>query len=191
MCLLKTKGFSVFATCISTTSGHVAGKLTPSDFIFEKGVYALAGDIDSGGWALTTALSPMDNENCVLGQEGELYYNNQYISLDDIRCYTCSLDRFNPVADMPDTTVRQMVNAGLTSSQLPYSADEIMKLFCIDPVRFEKPLSTMGHQLFNATAAIGFSQGKEIYCFPWIGTHHIIGNWLIHVFRVCNILAGL
>lgn len=190
MCLLKTKDFSVFATCTASVSGCVTETLMPANFKFEKGVYALIGDIDCGGWAFVTALTAGGaHADDILLPEGQLYYHNKKALLSEMNQFACSLDHFRSAEDMPETTVRQFVEEGLANSGLPYAADEIRKLFCIDPVRFERPLSAMGNQFFNATAAIGFSQGKEIYCFPWIGTHFITGKRLIHIFRVCNILA--
>ena len=38
----------------------------------------------------------------------------------------------------------------------------------ISPDRFERKLSCVGNEVFKAMSAIGYSHGKQVFCFPWI-----------------------
>lgn len=158
MCLLETKNFSVFATCTASVSGCVAETLMPANFKFEKGIYALVGDIDCGSWAFVMALTAEETHN---NDILPIYYHGRNVPLSEMNQFACSLDPFRSLDDMPETTVRKFVEDGLKNSCLPYAPDEIRNLFCIDPVLFERPLSEMGNQFFNATPQSGFRKEKK------------------------------
>ena len=41
-------------------------------------------------------------------------------------------------------------------------------MFKISDFRFNRPIKATGNERFNAMAAIGFSFGKQVFCFPWL-----------------------
>ena len=45
--------------------------------------------------------------------------------------------------------------------------DEIIDMFKLDEERITRPISQVGNMKFRAMAAVGFSFGKEVFCFPW------------------------
>ena len=51
---------------------------------------------------------------------------------------------------------------------MSFNAENIKDLFHIDDFRFDQSISSAGNEIFKAMSAIGFSYGKEIFCFPWL-----------------------
>ena len=49
-----------------------------------------------------------------------------------------------------------------------YTIDEIKDIFDLDSERFQKPIYATGNERFRAMAAVGFSSGKDVFCFPWM-----------------------
>ena len=56
---------------------------------------------------------------------------------------------------------------GLKRSGLSMRADDVKRLFDLDDMRFERPLRQNGNESYRAMAAIGYSFGREVFCFPW------------------------
>ena len=52
-------------------------------------------------------------------------------------------------------------------SKINCSVEDVKKIFDLDDERFERPLKKVGNERLRAMAAIGYSCGKEIFCFPW------------------------
>ena len=61
----------------------------------------------------------------------------------------------------------------LTISQLPYSVDEIKKMFALSNERFERDLFHVSGEISRISIAIGFAMNKAIFCYPWLNTHDV------------------
>jgi hypothetical protein len=44
-------------------------------------------------------------------------------------------------------------------------------MFELSDERFERDLDHVSGEIFRITAAIGFAEGKEIFCWPWRNAH--------------------
>ena len=140
-----------------------------TSYTFSKGVNKMAGDIDSGIWAISYLLSMYKwcSEDFVLFEQPNAIINDKAMSLDEISEFSCYMDESYPLFS-PNQSVREHIIQGLRHSKLEISYDDIRKIFCIDSERFQQPLKNTGNEIFKAMAAIGFSYGKEIFCFPWL-----------------------
>ena len=147
-----------------------------SQYTFSVGVNRLIGEIDSGNWAISYLLSMYEHrsDDFILFAPPEVYINNQLVSLKELSKYSCYMDRLHPLFSENDS-VRKTVMKGLKYSKLNCSCDDVKALFYLDEERFERPISGVGNEIFRAMAAIGFSYGKEVFCFPWLSRKRFEG----------------
>lgn len=160
-------------------------------YTFSKGVNKLVDEIDSGHWAISYMISMYKHqpEDFILFNQPVAEINNKFVSLNELSDYSCYMDILDPLFSS-DETVKELVMRGLTNSGSGYSCDDVKKLFCIDSERFERSLSGVGNEIFKAMAAIGFSYGKEIFCFPWLSKMRFDG-YHCNLTDLLNILEGL
>ena len=140
-----------------------------TEYVFSTGINKLEGDIDSGIWAVSYLLSMYkpNNYDFVLFDKAEAQIDTKTVSLKELKKYACYLDETNPFYSKYKT-VKQMVENGIKKSKLNITPDEIRDMFMISPDRFERKLSCVGNEVFKAMSAIGYSYGKQVFCFPWI-----------------------
>ena len=140
-----------------------------SCYNFSKGINKLIGEIDSGNWAISYLISMYKHrtEDFVLFEPATAVVDNKLITLEELSELTCYMDKSDPLFSTTGS-VKELIIQGLEESQLGYSHDDIKNLFCIDSERFERPLNSVGNEIFKVMAAIGFAYRKEIFCFPWL-----------------------
>jgi len=149
---------------------YSANDLLPSEPVsFRSGVNKLRGEIDSGIWAGSYLLSMYKHrpKDFTIFDEPKATFDNHPVSLLELSEISCYMDEIYPLFSTR-TSVRQLVLRGLRRSGLNLLPDDIKKMFQIDDERFERPISGVGNERFKVMAAIGYSNKKEIYCFPWL-----------------------
>ncbi|MDE6148746.1 MAG: hypothetical protein K2F81_01445 [Ruminococcus sp.] len=138
---------------------------------FSVGVNNLVGEIDSGNWGISCLISmypyfsPLEKGLVFLPHEAMV--NGETWSLSKLSKYSCYLDEQYPLFNTKKT-VKKLVAQGLKSNKSTVLPESIRDMFHIDLERFERPLSGVGNEVFRAMAAIGYSHGKQVYCFPWL-----------------------
>ncbi len=139
------------------------------DYSLSIGVNKLFGEIDSGNWAVSYLLSMYKHkrQDFVLFGEVEIFAGKDRISFDDLLKKSCYMDKSYPLFSS-NKTVEQLVSKGLKKNKSDLSSEEIREIFGIHEYRFKRPLRGVGNDIFQAMAAIGFSYGREIFCFPWL-----------------------
>ena len=93
--------------------------------------------------------------------------NDTEMQLSELHKYSCYLDNSQYKLFSSSKTVKQLISQGLKKSKLPYSLNDICDIFQLSPDRIERPIKSTGNEGYQAMAAIGFSFGKQIFCFPW------------------------
>ncbi|MBR7116911.1 MAG: hypothetical protein IKC87_04300 [Clostridia bacterium] len=168
----------------------VVGKEYPYEF--NAGIYTLFGEIDSGNFAISYLLSmyPYARKDFVLWDPAVAEIDGKEIPLDELGKFSCYLDEVYPLFSTSDS-IRASIEKGLEQSGSEYSCEEIRDLFCLDKERFERPLSGVGNERFRCMAAIGFSYGKDIYCFPWLSHERFVSyhkniTWLLDLLAYLN-----
>lgn len=146
------------------------------EYVFFTGVNQLVGEIDSGNWGISYLIGmyPYILEKTCLFLPTTALVNDVEFSLEKLAEFSCYMDTEFPLFDKQDT-IRNLVQQGVEKSNLPESVDTIRELFQIDSQRFDRPLSGVGNEIFKAMSAIGFSYGKQIYCFPWLSKKRFEG----------------
>ncbi len=141
----------------------------PSGIILNSGTNILTGDIDSGIWAISYLLSmySSSSKEFVFSEKLRISINDTDCPLEKTVSQACYLDTIHPLFS-GNATVEKMIKLGLTKTKSSYLYEDVVKEFCLDKERITRPLSGIGNERFRAMAAIGFSWGKEIFCFPWL-----------------------
>ena len=88
------------------------------------------------------------------------------------------------------TSVDKLVAKGLKKSKADTTSEKIRELFCIDQERFTRPLSQVGNEIFQVMAAIGYANGKDVFCFPWLSDERY-RYYQVRIDAVTEILASL
>ncbi len=162
-----------------------------SCYSFSCGINKLIGEIDSGNWAISYLLSMYKHrpEDFVLFEQPRVAVNNKFISLDELSEFSCYMDKLYPLFSTTNS-VKEHIIQGLEHSKLNCSYDDIKNLFYIDNERFERPLNSVGNEIFKSMAAIGFSYKKEIFCFPWLSNRRF-ENYHKNLTALLQILENL
>ena len=145
-------------------------------YTFTPGINKMIGEIDSGNWAISYLLSMYKyrSEDFILFEKPQVIFNNKIVSLNEINDISIYIDKSNPLFSANDS-IKNMVIKGLRCSKIDYSENDIRDLFQIDNMRFERPLTSAGNEIFKAMVAIGFSYKKDIFCFPWLSNKRYEG----------------
>lgn len=139
-------------------------------FSLSQGVNILSEEIDSDAWATSYALSMYNHKpkDFTLFEKPEVVLNNKIaISLNEFCEHSCYLDLTYPMFSTK-TPVKKLIIRALKTNVCYKSLEEIQELFGLDSNRLERPLSSVGNEAFRAMAAIGYSSGKQVFCFPWM-----------------------
>lgn len=136
---------------------------------FAPGVHRLVGDIDSGVWAVSYLLSMYCHtpKYFSLSEPPTVTVNGNTLSLEEFARFACYLDRSYPLF-AKTAPVCRLIQNGLRRTRSGQSLEEVQALFGISPERFDRPLTDMGNELPQAMAAVAYSQGKDVFCFPWM-----------------------
>lgn len=191
---ISIENFDAFVTCRST---HGVYRTTCNDlsYTFNPGVYVLQGEIDSGGWAISYALSTFYNrkKTDIISHPAPICtYNNQPLSLELLQKHSCYIDK--AVDNKSDRIFRRSVHSivarNIKKNHLNTTCEKVRELFDLTPERFERYIKYVGNEYVRSKAAIGYSDNKSIFCFPWFSKHYYL--YLQHnIMCVCNILKAL
>ncbi len=181
---INTNGF--FVNCRSTRCSYQTS-LDSSQFDFVVGTNLLYGDIDSGGWSLSYALSMYNYDNYDI----ELKINIDGISttVEDLQKITCYLDALY-FETLNQTSVDEIVARNIELHNISVSSEDIRKMFHITESRFQRPLSASGNERFRCMAAIAYSMNKKIYCFPWL-SKKMVEYYSVYLKDLCGVLTAM
>lgn len=154
-----------------------------STYTFSAGINRLSGEIDSGNWGLSYLLSMYKcrPKDFVIYGEPDITVNDMPITLGELSKLSCYMDKIYPLFPS-NASLKKSIIRGLKHSQLKYTCSDVLELFRIDDYLFERRLYGFGNAIFRAMAAIGFSYGKEIFCFPWLSSmrfEHYHNNMIV------------
>lgn len=194
MSIFKIHNFNGLVKCKSTRGMFVA---TCNNFSYEfnPGVYVLQGEIDSGAWAYCYSLCKVYNQrksDVLLDEETELYYMNDKVSLSFMKTKTCYLDNIKQhfYDEISRKTVKQVVEKNLMINNNKKTAEEIRDIFDITSERYNRNLKCVGNEIFICKAAIGYSNDKMIYIFPWL-SKKLTQYYMGHIEHVVDTLCKL
>lgn len=167
----------------------VADLWSLTDFKFTQGVNTLVGDIDSGIFGISYLISMYDKVDTRAVYAHMVRVNGQDMSLSLLNRYSCYLDRSYPLF-RSNKSVRKLIEIGIKRHGMPYSVDDIRKMFELAEDRFEMSICATGNERYQAMAAIGFCNKKEVFCFPWLSKSRYDYFYYRNTFLM-NLLASL
>lgn len=181
---VKSGGYVDCRSRFYTCKGNIPDDTT---YKFSIGANILNGEIDYGAWEISYLLSmyPHRPRDFVLTAPTEVSVNGTATSLEELLQHTCYIDRIYPLFG-GRTPVRKLIERGIRHSGLDCTAEDIKEMFCLDDQRFERPVNAVGNEQYRAMAAIGYSMGKQVYCFPWFSrkryeSYHKNLSWLMEM----------
>lgn len=191
MSILRVEHFGGYFTIYSNLWGVFRSHCDDVSYNFNGGVYLLSGEIDSGAWAFSSTLcSKKRKDTCIIDDNTKFYIENREVSLDDVRKISCDLDAVSKQMALTNKSVRNIVEDAIIKFKRPFTVEDVRKMFQLTDVRYNRLLNQVGNERFRCNAAIGFLQGKKIFCFPWFSKRaeeYYHGN----IYETCNILAEL
>ena len=161
---IKTDGYISCQSSFYTVLDMFESK----NYIFRKGTNVLRGEIDSGNFGISYLIAmfnKVDKKTLFLPPVAEV--DGEIMHLSELTKYACYMDTLYPLFSSRKTA-REMISRGLRKSSLPYTADEIFEMFCVQDFRRDRPIKATGNEKIKIMAAVGYSYGKEIFCFPWL-----------------------
>ncbi len=140
-----------------------------AEYTFHSGVNLLEGEIDSFVWAVSYFASMYSHKlDDFTIDSPTIVLNGSEITIQELNDRACYLEKnIHPLFPVSEP-VKDLVIKGLETSGKNLSADEIMEIFRITPSLYDRPLTGVGNEIFRATAAIGYANGRDVFCFPWL-----------------------
>ena len=135
-------------------------------------VYGVISDFGYGSWGLVTCLAGRGND----GHSGTVIIDGRPVTLLELSHYACVISEKNfPNVNTPDNllTPKECIEKALSISMQPFSTLDIKRLFKLTNERFERSLDKVSGEIWQISAAVNFSLGKDIFCFPWLNEFDI------------------
>jgi hypothetical protein len=148
--------------------GPVYNTLHPVSYEFEfNKSYMLNGSKEGGAWALSWIIGGLLEPTGGIILKENLVWNIQE-RLSETWCVRHSeIKRFGIFRNQP---VSWQIRHGLRTreGQKLWSEADIVNIFHLTPERYHRRWRHLGNEVWRASPAIGFSNGKRIFCFPWL-----------------------
>jgi ABC-type glutathione transport system ATPase component len=156
-------------------------------------IYGIVGEFGSGGWALSYILSGRKK----LAEDTRIKINGHITDskgLLSISCYIGDKQVKEPNCRYlkcihKKWTILEQIKRGIKKSGCKYSAEDIVSIFQLSDIdhpngRVHKTLEYISNERWRATMAIGFANGKRIFCCPLLFPsylHYIVGKAMIPI----------
>ena len=163
---LEFKNFSGFAECKFYNERYYS-YFDEFSYSFNPGVNLLVGQIDDGGWALSYLLDPVIDKHIVIDEGSQIELNGKEASLSDVRKISHALGQSNNTQSCQRQIKKALKNNPFVSES------ELFEKFELTKERYNRKLSQVGNEIWKITAAIGFSQNKKIFCYPWLSNRYL------------------
>ncbi len=150
------------------------------------GIYGIIGEFGAGGWALSYTISGMSTK-----YEGSIMINDNVVSSREL-CYVGECMRVNGLLGQKKMTVLEQIKLGIKAGKCPdaLTSNNVIDLFKLSKERVGRRIEYTSGERWKASVAIGYANGKKVFCFPWLNTGEILH--LKEHFRLClNILKQI
>jgi hypothetical protein len=129
--------------------------------------YLLDTTSSRAGWALSWLIG-----GALVPQSGNIYLNDKLVSRNELRGISW-LIRFDHIKRMGFITqsIRRQIRSGIEKPRYTHQLNEenIIKYFKLTQETYNRPITQLGSEAWRASCAIGFANGKRIFCFPDMG----------------------
>lgn len=173
-----------YVTCRSYFCTYFSSISSKFVYSFTKGVNRLEGEVDEEFWPASylIGMKSARPKDFMTFEDVDVSINEQKYPFTELEKYACYMDTLYP-AFSSRKSVRRLVFEALKKNGSNKTVDEVKNIFCLDDQRFERPVDAVGNEQYRAMAAVGYSFGKRVFCFPWFSrkrfeaTHNNI-TWL-------------
>ena len=161
-----------------------------TDYTFFNGINQLNGEIDCGIWAVSYYLSMYKKKSIkfIISDPPQIQIDNAPISIEMLLDRSVYMDKSYPLFSTRKTI--KSIIADKIKYNSDYSYEDIRNLFLMDKERFDRPLTGVGNEIFNAMGAIGYTYGKDIFCFPWLSKNRF-ESYHLHLKNTLKTLESL
>lgn len=176
---IKLSNISFGGKCNLFQYGIVHDCLQIKDFEFFKGnLYGIIGEFGTGGVALSCGITGNTKF-----YEGKIYFDDKekeiedlvniswYIGNDLYQYRTSGLFCNKP--KIYKKTIKEQIEYGVRCKLVNRDFTTIQKMFEISSERVERNISFVSGERWKASAAIGYANGKKIFCYPWMNSKDI------------------
>jgi hypothetical protein len=160
--VIQLENVLVYGSYKFSLTGTVPQRVGYINATYECGkAYGLIGELVFGApaisWTIAGNMVPSEGEILVNGNVANRHLLQQI-------SHSVWLGPKDPWLFRKD--VKTLIAVGLRESRIEFSLGEIVEVFGLE--RLDRPLKFCGNERWRASIAIGFSQGKSVFCFPWL-----------------------
>lgn len=166
------KELSLGGKCNLFHHGIVQDCLQKNNFTFCKGnLYGVIGEFGDGGAALSCGLTGNNDF-----YEGKIYIDEKETTIEELNkksWYVGSELKSSAKLFRKKMTIREQITYGVNNYNTESDVQTIQSEFGISNERMDRSIEFVSGERWNASAAIGFANGKKLYCYPWLNTKDI------------------
>lgn len=176
---IKLSNISFGGECNLFHYGIVHDCLQINDFEFFTGnLYGIIGEFGTGGAALSCGITGNTKF-----YEGKIYFDDKEKEIEDLvniswyigndlyqyrtSGFFCNKPKINK------KTIKEQIEYGVRCKLIDRDFTTIQKMFKISSERVERNISFVSGERWKASAAIGYANGKRIFCYPWMNSKDI------------------
>lgn len=130
----------------------------------EIGVNFLVGPLSGSAWALSYYICKGNNKYTQNDTDCVIKCNDKEIKLNGLKKLSYYVGEFSSI----DFSVKTKIKYALLRSNLNFTYKQITEMFMFEDTYLKRKLKQLSHNKWIYSFAIGFSQGKKIFCFPWM-----------------------
>ena len=173
------ENLSVGGECNLFHHGRAWDYMEKGNFEFYGGnLYGIIGEFGNGGAALSCGITGNTNFN-----EGKIFIDDIEKSIEYL--IGCSwyvgndLYKYNSkgiFARKPllmKKTIKEQIEYGVRNMKQELDTYTIQKIFNISNERVDRNIEYVSGERWKASAAIGYANGKKIFCYPWLNSRDI------------------
>ena len=171
--------FTVGGKCNLFHHGVVQDFLENKCFEFHSGnLYGLIAEFGNGGAAFSCGLTGNTNF-----YEGKVYIDDKEKSINDLKKESWyigddlyeykSKGLFGCKPILKKKTIKEQIEHGISNKNREMDFYTIQREFDISNERINRNIEFVSGERWKASAAIGFANGKQIFCYPWMNSKDV------------------
>lgn len=154
--------------------GNIRETLKSSSYTFSSGIYVIECECFDGGWALSSLLSGKEKSD-----SGKIIVNGNEVKAKELRkTYSCVIGDESELRKFGfmHMKIREQIEYGIKRGRsFCNSFEQIRDQFLLSHTRVEREMENVGIERWRISMAIGYANGKIIYCLPWTNSWYLEG----------------
>lgn len=173
------ENFSVGGECNLFHHGVALDCFDKNNIELIKGnLYGVVGEFGNGGAALSCGIAGLTNF-----YEGRIMIDDEEVSIDTlIKCswyvgidlnYHNAPNIFRRKNNITKKTIKEQIEVGIRKNNSDYCVKDIQEMFKLSNERINRNIEYVSGERWKASVAIGFANGRNVFCYPWFNTKDI------------------